>query len=221
MLQPLNIAGSKVSGIVVSIPPAAELTGRVEIDDPSVRLTGAVSLQSDRIRGQSGSSAGPSGDFRIQGLVSSESYTMNVSRIPPVAYVAAVFQGTQEIPNAPYAIYGGGDPIRILLKTDGGVVQGAASRNGQGVARAFIVLAPKDRKLEQNFRTVVAAEDGTFRISAIAPGEYDLLALDRNEDDDYLDETFLQTVMERSVRIEVNPRSSQTIEVPLQYIPRR
>jgi hypothetical protein len=107
------------------------------------------------------------------------------------------------------------------LKTDGGTIQGAAKQNGQGAAQAVIVLAPKDRKMEQNFRTALAAEDGTFKISAIAPGEYDLLALDRSEDDDYLDETFLQTVMDRALKVAVGPRSTQTFEIPRQNTPRR
>lgn len=116
---------------------------------------------------------------------------------------------------------GGGDPVRIVLKTDGGKIEGIARLSGRGVARAFIVLAPKDRRVEQSFRTALAAEDGTYTISSIAPGEYDLFALDRNEDDDYLDEAFLQALLDRAISVTVQPRSSQSFEVPLQSIPRR
>lgn len=141
--------------------------------------------------------------------------------LPPNAYIAAVTQGSQPLPTSPFQIASGGDAVRVVLKTDGGIVEGRVRESGRAAGQAFVVLAPKDRKSQQNFRTAIADRDGMFRVSAVAPGEYDLFAFDRNEDDDYLDELFLQSFADRALDGKVAPRSTSTVELALVRLPRR
>jgi hypothetical protein len=212
-LLSLTVGGTILSGVAVSLPQPVVLSGKVEIDDPSVRPTVGIRIQSDKIDGTLGTTAADTGEFRIAQTVAGEYYNLTVTSLPSNAYLASVSQYGRELDMSPFPVAAGGDSVRIVLKTDGGTLQGMAKQNGTGVDKAFVVLAPKDRRLSQNFRAVNANRDGAFRLSAIPPGDYDLFAFDRNEDDDYLDETFLQRFSDRAVEIKVQSRSNASIDV--------
>jgi len=215
-LLTLTVGGKTLSGVAISIPQPVVLSGRVEINDPSVRPAASIRIQSERIQGTLSSTTNEAGDFRIPSVVESETYGMTVT-LPNgfPGYIASVSQNDQEKPTSPFQIAAGGNPVRIVLKTDGGMLEGTAA------TQAFVVLAPKDRKAEQKFRTITAGNDGKFKISAIGPGDYDLFAFDRNEDDDYLDELFLRNFEGKAVDVKVAPRSTQSIDLTVQIIPRR
>ena len=218
----LTLGGDFLRGVTISIPPPAFLSGRLEIDDPSQTPAVPVRIQADRITGLPPSSAVASGEFRIPQVVAGENYKMSIdlSRLPNV-YIAQVSQG-QEIKSAsPFVVKANEDPVRIGLKTDGGTLSGVAKDGGRVVPKAFVVLAPKDRKLEQHFRATTAGDDGTYKLSGIAPGAYDLFAFDRNEDDDYLDEVFLNKVAEHAATVNVALRSTTSIDLAVLTLPRR
>ena len=64
----------------------------------------------------------------------------------------------------------GGDPVHVLLKHDGGRVVGKVTYGSNTPWRAFVVLAPRDRRIEFWFRTAFTMSDGSFQIGNIAPG---------------------------------------------------
>lgn len=218
----LTLGGDTLRGVTLSIPPPAFMTGRLEIDDPAQIPPVSIRIQSERIPGLPASSAIASGEFRIPQVIAGESYRMTVdlSRLPN-AYIAEVSQSTLVKTPSPFLVQASEDPVRIVLKTDGGTLGGVAKDGGRVVPKAFVVLAPKDRKLEQYFRVTTAGDDGTYKLSGIAPGTYDIFAFDRNEDDDYLDESFLNRLAEYAVNVNVALRSTGTIDLAVHAIPRR
>ena len=220
---PLTIGGATFSGVSVSIPPPTFLSGQVEIDDPSVPPTANITLESAKSQGTFGGAAGANGEFHVSRAVAGESYSMTVDprSLPPNAYIAAVSQGEQRLGTSPFQVSAGDEIVRIVLKTDGGVIEGSVKDPGRTVGQAFVVLAPKDRRVEQNFRTATTNSEGLFKISAIMPGDYDLFAFDRNEDDDYLGEAFLEGFAGGSVEMKVPPGATLAAELALLHIPRR
>jgi hypothetical protein len=223
LLIPLTIGGTTFRGVAVSIPPPTFLAGQVEIDDPAIRPTANIAIQSEKIPGTMAGTAGPTGEFRIQRTVAGETYSMSVDQrsLPPNSYIASVSQGVQQITTSPFQVAAGGDPVRLVLKTDGGTIEGVVKDAGRPVGPAFVVLAPTNRRKEQDYRTAVAGPAGAFKLSAIAPGNYDLYAFDRNEDDDYLDERFLQEFTDRRVQATVSAKSSGSVDLALIRLPRR
>jgi len=223
ILIPLTVGGATFRGLAVSIPPPAFLAGRVEIDDPAIRPSATATLQSEKIQGAMTGSVGATDEFRIARVVAGETYSMTVDprSLPSNAYIAAASQAGQELPASPFQVTGGGEPFQLMLKTDGGTIEGNVNEAGRPVGHAFVVLAPKDRRIQQNFRTTAAEPQGTFRLTAIPPGDYDLFAFDRNEDDDYLDEVFLEGYADRAAAVTIAPRSNQTAALTVLRIPRR
>jgi hypothetical protein len=181
-----------------------------------------VRIQADRIAGLPASSAIASGEFRIPQVIAGEIYrlTVDLARFPNV-YIAQVSQGPEVKPASPFVVQANEDPVRIVLKTDGGTLSGVAKDGSRVVPKAFVVLAPKDRKLEQHFRATTAGDDGAYKLSGIAPGAYDLFAFDWNEDDDYLDEMFLNKVAEHAVNVNIALRSTASIDPAVHTLPRR
>jgi hypothetical protein len=109
----------------------------------------------------------------------------------------------------------GGDPVRVVLKQDGATVEGRVLSDSQPGSKAFVILAPTDRTRRDLFRTAIADAQGIFRLQAIPPGTYSLLALDRNEDDDYLDPAVFRAWESRAVTIKLDPSSSSRTELQL------
>src|SRR5688572_30841014 len=64
-LMLLTVGGTTFRGIAVQIPPPMILVGQVEVDDPAVRPTASITVQSDKIPGTVTTSAGETGEFRI------------------------------------------------------------------------------------------------------------------------------------------------------------
>jgi hypothetical protein len=223
LLIPLTIGGTTFRGMAVSIPPPTFLAGQVEIDDPAIRPTANIAIQSEKIPGTMAGTAGPTGEFRIARTVAGETYSMSVDprSLPPNSYIASVSQGVQQLTTSPFQVAAGGDPVRLVLKTDGGTIEGVVKDAGRPVASAFVVLAPANRRREQDYRTAIAGSAGAFKLSAIAPGNYDLFAFDRNEDDDYLDERFLQEFASRNVQATVSAKSSGSVDLAVIRLPRR
>jgi len=222
VLMPLTVGGATFRGVAVSIPPPAFLAGRVEIDDPAIRPSANLTLQSDKVQGSMNGSIGQTGEFRIGRVVAGETYSLTVDlRSSPNAYLAAVTQAGQELSASPFQVVAGGEPVQLVLKTDGGTIEGSVKEAGRAVGQAFVVLAPRDRRVQQNFRTATTNLEGMFKLTAIPPGDYDLFAFDRNEDDEYLDELFLQGYAERAAPAKIAPRSNQTAALTVLRIPRR
>ncbi len=105
--------------------------------------------------------------------------------------------------------------IHVLLKKDGALIEGRVSGGDKPVSKAFVVLAPDDRKKEHLFRTATTTSNGSFRITSVAPGPYTAYALDRNEEDAFYDDEYLRKFAKNSVAVNVDPSSSKTIVVPL------
>lgn len=61
------------------------------------------------------------------------------------------------------------------------------------MCRVFVVLAPRDRNKQQLFRTATSAIHGSYRLTDIAPGNYDHFGLDRNGEDVYRESGYLVT----------------------------
>jgi hypothetical protein len=72
----------------------------------------------------------------------------------------------------------------------------------------------KDRKqnLAASFQTVLSSEAGSFELPDVPPGDYDLFALDR-ANDDYLEDSFLRTFERNAIPIQVLSRANQSVEL--------
>jgi hypothetical protein len=103
--------------------------------------------------------------------------------------------------------------VNILLRKDGASIDGTVREENGNLARAFVVLAPKSRVAAHLFRTTTPDSSGAFHFAAIAPGEYDLIAFDRNDDDSYLDYEVLGRYGAKLTHLTLLVKESRSVEL--------
>lgn len=154
-------------------------------------------------------------EFYLDGAALGETYKLTIFQGPPDVYVAKVTQAQQELSGAPFPVVEGGGRIHVVLKNDVSVVNGRLTNAQNRPVTGFVVLVPKDHTREHLFRTGVADTNGSFRLTAVPPGEYRAFAFEKNEEDSYLDEEYLRKFSRRAVPVSVEPRSEHNITLEL------
>jgi hypothetical protein len=220
---------SPIRDLNVNLPPATVLEGKVELEE-------AVEGQPTKIVPGTGvnfffewlpkmesnygfvtGGVNDKGEFRLPGAVRGQAYITGPGSSWGNAYLASLKQGQKDLLVGALPVVAGGDPIHVLLKRDGGRVGGKVRDGSNTPWRAFVVVAPRDRRIEFSFRTAFTMSDGTFQISNIPPGEYDIFAFDRNDEDIYYSGEFLQRYAVGGTRINIAPNSIQLVELSVTH----
>jgi len=216
---PIEVATQPLRGLTITPGEVAPTNGKIEIEGPTPQgnppppASIRIQTRAEVIPLTNQLGVSPQGEFRLNGS-RGEAYDLTFVNVPPSMYIAQITQGDHELPGG-IGVRAGGEAVRVVLKQDGATLDGRVLAGTQPGSKAFVVLAPADRTRRDLFRTSVADAQGSFRIQTVAPGTYSLLALDRNEDDDYLDPGSFRTWEDRTVTVKLDPSSSKTIELQL------
>jgi len=81
--------------------------------------------------------------------------------------------------------------------------------------QATIVLAPKDRDRADRFRRVLTGSGGSFEFSGVAPGDYEIYAFARMNNDEYLEKQYLEAFRSKSRALTVQPGGDVWVEPEL------
>jgi len=223
--QPVQVKTEPVKGISVTLTGAVQISGTAVVvqpgnAEPKTLPAADVALRAQsevlQIYGFTRNVTKPSGEFTLDGAYPGETYMVRIDP-PPGTYIQKVVQNTRELSESPFPVVAGGGPVEITLGKDGGTVTGSLNRNNGDQSKAFIVLAPDDRKREDRFRVATTDTGGNFQIVDVPPGDYQAFALDRNEDDAYLADGYLDGLGGAPVRVHVGP--SQTQRIQLKVVP--
>ena len=128
---------------------------------------------------------------------------------PPAAlsvYVKSIRLGDEDLLNGRLRVDGRPfeSPIEIVIAANGGELNGAVV-DTRGPLRATVVLVPdvgKRHRLDL-YKTVVTDNAGRFRVSAVPPGDYLLLAWDDVETGAWLDADFLNGVERQGTYVKI------------------
>lgn len=174
MLTQLSLAGD--SGTPVSIVFSTGGQGRL-----------AISLAESLGANLGPSSAGTikeDGTLRFQGL-STTAYLLNVNNPPEGTYVKSVKFGDRDVTHAPLDLGAGNGKLSIVLSSKAADVSGAAkNEKGEPIGGAIITLWPKTPDLGSmtgGVKQAYADQNGAFKFTGLAPGEYYLAAWDELE----------------------------------------
>jgi hypothetical protein len=193
---PLVIDDSARSDIEILAPVR---TGRDSAEANSQRapvLTGirlGVTSADFGVYGVSAGLTDESGFAMLSDLAGGAKYFVGVSRLPQGTYVASITQGETSRASGPFDFVAGGPPVLIKLRLDAGTVTGTVTDEDGLAHQGFVVIAPKDQSARDFFRSAETRRDGTFAISGVAPGDYDVFAFDRGEAADPRDLVYLAT----------------------------
>ena len=135
------------------------------------------------------------GEFTL--YVSQGDYRLNVTAgIPAGTYVKSIRMGGEDLLRSSLHVTGGSpNPIEITIGTDGGTVTGTVlDSSGRAFTNATIALVPDlpNRAHVEAYRNTTTDSDGNFRLSAVAPGNYKVLAWDWASPDSWQNADFIR-----------------------------
>lgn len=136
---------------------------------------------------------------------------------PPPWYVQSATSGTVDILRDDLVIVPGRrpEPLDIVLRDDGATLSGKIVDNGAG-APGFVVLIP-DQGSPDQIRTSNTGSSGEFQLSALAPGDYKLLALDRSDAIEFRRPEVLAPYLSKAVRVVL--RAGEQTDTSVERIP--
>jgi hypothetical protein len=135
----------------------------------------------------------------------------------PSAYVADVQQGGVSVYDSGLMVNAEPvTPIEVLVRSDGGSIEGAAIGTDQKPAAGqLVVLVPAAARRQNPALYRVAASDaqGHFSIARVGPGAYKLFAWDSVLPGAYLSPVFLQRYESQGSDVTVRAGAKATVDV--------
>jgi hypothetical protein len=143
------------------------------------------------------------GDFRL-----------NVNGIPSGHYVKQIRMGTENLLENGFHVAGPvGNPIEIVIGSDGGLVGGSVRDDKSApFANATVALIPETPNLRRRldlYRSVTTDSEGDFQLMAIPPGNYKLFAWDFAPTDSWQHSEFIRSYENAGQSIRVSPGAKQ------------
>lgn len=193
-----------------------EVKGTVALpENPPVKLenTRVVLTSEDEIMASvPNAQPGADGTFKLDSMLPGK-YRIFVTPIPWQLYVASIKVGEKEFTDGMIEIVSGASPLEVRLGASEASVSGPLmDSDGKAAPGAWALLVPQPRMA---FRTRMARADqtGVYRLEAVAPGEYLLLAFDDLDANRTEDEEYLKPHLSRAKRVKVEGSAKQSVEL--------
>jgi hypothetical protein len=227
----VSIAEQDVTGVAVTMRPGLRLTGRVEFDGATTRPTGTglrairVSLQPADGRTVWDSTAyqaqvDPNGEFYTAGLMAG-SYVLRVDGPPSGWTVKSAMVGGRDISDTALVLESRDVSGLILTFTDHPSHLGGTVRDGHGRAddNAAVVIFPSDGgsvnlgASARRLRTVSVSRAGSYGISGLPPGHYDVVAISDGLSADWQDPVFLERLSRIASHVTIGDGQSLSLDL--------
>jgi hypothetical protein len=216
---PVDVGSSDIDNVVVNLDGGFTITGNVHIVSQSGQTPSVPQFGVNLIPSEAGSESGvmkwepDRSTFTVNDLLAG-TYRLNVS--PPMPYyVASATLGGQDILNSEVPISQAAGPIEIVLRDDGGSIEGdVADANGQPVVAGVMLIRNSTRAA---FTT--SQSTGHFRLQSIAPGDYTIYAWDDPDEVEYADTDWMRRNGAGGTSVTVTAGQSQQVKLTEQLVP--
>jgi hypothetical protein len=210
---PLSVGDSNIDGMVVTLTPAPRLSGRIEFhgtrDKPSPEAVASMRILLDRADGTrvfapsiatNAGHADESGVFRTYGVPPGR-YVVGVTPTPSKSgwYLESVMYDGRDIADLPVDLVNRDlDGVVIAFTDRPSAITGSVTGAQGADATAIVIAYPTDEAIwtsaPRRLRTARAAEDGSFAIQALPPGEYYVAAVQEDLVSEWQDTALLRAL---------------------------
>jgi hypothetical protein len=215
---PVDAGSSDVDNVVVHLDAGFTVTGTVQIASQSGQTAPpqfAINLRPSEPVNGTGQLKWETDhkSFSINDMVPG-SYRLDVFPPQPFYVKSATLAG-QDIMNNEIPISQAAGPVEILLRDDGGSVEGdVADANGQPVAAGIMLLRGTIR-----VASGAAQQNGHFKLRNVAPGDYTIYAWDEPNDVEYADTDWMRRNGSGGVSVTVAAGQNQQVKLTQQKVP--
>ncbi len=220
---PLEVGGTNIDNISITIQPPVTVTGRVRADGGTdVPLANIRVMLRPRDAGAQRFGGPPSARVRDDGSfsianVSADQYRVSVSGLPDGFYVKSVRAGERDVLASGLDLASGAAAIEIVLRPNAGQVSGTVQNSRQqGAMGSTVVLVPQEaerRDQPQYYRTATVDDTGRFTAGNIDPGRYKIYAWQEVEPGAYMDPEFLRAVEDRGEAVTISEGSQESVQL--------
>jgi len=179
--QPISISDQDVNGVLLTLAPALEISGSVQVEGPQPdnQPRPTLILQSLERMGQAAhASTEKDGTFVVHNVMP-DVFEVNIYT-PPGTYVKSIRLGDQDAADARIDLtQQSGGLLKLVLGTNGGELDGAVQdQNGDPAVDAVITVAPREELASRHdlFKQATSDHKGNFHVQDLAPGDYKVFA---------------------------------------------
>jgi protocatechuate 3,4-dioxygenase beta subunit len=218
----VDIAGSDVEGIALSIGAGRAIPGRVRWEGkPSLEGDELqVFLEPETLQYWAGTSArvGANQQFTLKEVNEGE-YRVNANGLSRDCYIKEVVYGDIRAKDDTISVSkGGGAPLEITVSSRGARVQGAAADNdGLPAPGAWVVAVPEETRRGNSrlFKAQTTDQYGKFDLRGLAPGSYKIFSFTGVQQGEWEDPEFLKTQEAKGESVEVRDEDVKTVNLKL------
>ncbi|MGB7844774.1 MAG: carboxypeptidase-like regulatory domain-containing protein [Candidatus Acidiferrum sp.] len=143
-------------------------------------------------------------------------YTVEASPNQP-GYVAALRCGSVDLLREELMIASGASlpPIEVTLRSDGAQLNVTVAHNGKPAAAGVVIYSPEYPKRSLLTQT---NETGTLALGSIAPGRYQVAAMDSAQDLEFRNPVAMAKVLEHATEVTLQPGDQTSVRVEVQNL---
>jgi protocatechuate 3,4-dioxygenase beta subunit len=235
-VETLVIKDSDIENLRIAPVPVSSVHGRLRLEggQKGEWSNFVVALASDetdselwhQFTGETKSLDAPvnrDGNFEIQ-YVPAGSYRISAwSGTGPGhdSFVQSILLGGKDVMNSGLSVSGGNYSLDIVMGTHPGAIEGAVLDAGdQPVAGATVIAIPDAarRGRPDTYQSDSADQQGRFKLHGLAPGEYEVIAVEYL-DDDYRDPEFLKKYENSSVVVKLEKGEHKAVSLKVAPAP--
>ena len=225
---PVELGNSSVDGVIISVHEDVAVSGKVVLPEgySTDQLAGMSVIPERRlvpVRSQARVDA--NGAFSIS-ISPSEPARFTVSNMPEGLYLKRMVLGATDLlaSSSPKSVDASGQLV-LELASDGATVSGSIrDSRGTAISGARVTLLPArdlasadDPARDAWKKSILTSDDGSFQITAIAPGRYRVYAFETLDADPSFDPDFLSNFGQRWKEVDLKAKDNATLD--LQLIP--
>jgi hypothetical protein len=224
--EPVEVGGQNVEGLVIRLPVPVKVIGQVsrnteskDLDISSVRVTLTSSMQGFGVRPIQ---IREDGTFETD-MISPGKYHAMLIAPGDLMWLESVKYGEQDVLGQEFEITSSPGALRFVVSSDGGAISGTVLTNeGQPAPSASVILIPQDknrRAMQNGVRTAQVDQNSAFSFKNLAPGKYQVYAVDQYEYGFWDDDETMRLLEGKGVTTEVDRKGSQAISVKMTTMP--
>jgi 5-hydroxyisourate hydrolase-like protein (transthyretin family) len=220
---PVEVGGSHVENLILTLAPGVELKGRLRAEGQSEADLKEVQVMLEvqealPMGGGNASHVKEDGSLTISGL-SPDKYSLRVNGLPPGFYLKSARLGDSDaLANGVDLSQGAGGALEIVVSSAGAKVEGLVVDDNQQPAPGLtVVLAPEESKRAQAhlFQNVTTDQTGRYSFKSVAPGDYVLLAFEEMEPGAERDPETVKQFERSAEKISLKENGSETKQLKL------
>jgi hypothetical protein len=220
-LIPIEVGAGDIGEMVVACPERIAIHGIVRVDAPG-NLSGSprINLQSADIPGAGyGTVMKRDGTFALHDFLPGR-YRVEIGSLPEGFFLKSAKLGTRDVLEDGIMIEGTvSDSLDLVLSDKAAALNGIVWDDDQKpVTGALVVIVPAGGRLGREDLYVAAstADDGTFRMRRLTPGDYEVYAWHYPDAfDNYRDPDFIRKYQAHATSLHLEPAAISNINLRL------